>query len=54
MFAAQRFDVALVPEGVVLGEANAVKTGALGVNDKLVGGQLAVVGERVGVGMKIN
>ena len=54
VFAAKRFDVALVPEGVVLGEANAVQPGALGVDDKIVRRQLAVVGERVGVGVKID
>jgi len=50
----QRFYLGLAPEGVVLGEADAVESGILGRDDEIIRGQVAVVGERIGVGVKVD
>ena len=47
-------DLGGVPEEVVLGEADGVEAGCLGGFDEFVGGEEAVVGEGVGVGVEVD
>ena len=50
----KRGGLGVVPEKVVLGEANGVESGGFRSFDELVRGEKAVVGERVGVGVEVD